>query len=310
MNIEKNNMSSGITLRQLEYLVALAETGQVSRAALRCHVSQSSMTIALKNLERSLGAQLFERHAKGVNLTGAGERFMRKAQGIVAGVEEAVEEIRHSPDDLSGRVRIGVTETISAYLIPMLVSALSRHFPNLQIEMIERDRSSIEKGLMAQEFDLAFILVSNMEGRAELEYETMLRSPRRLWLHSDSPLQYPQSLGLEDIARADYILLDMDEHVSTVNRYWGAQGLEPKVHFKSSSLEAVRSLVALGQGVTILSDLVYRPISLDGRRIIRRDLDDKLPTMDVGCVWKKLEHQPRNISAVIDFIRRSISENG
>ncbi|MFC6670000.1 LysR substrate-binding domain-containing protein [Marinobacterium aestuariivivens] len=245
-----------------------------------------------------------------MNLTEAGERFVLKAQGILAGVEEAVEELRHSPEDLSGRVRIGVTETISAYLIPMLVSSLSRHFPNLQIEMIERDRTSIEKGLLAQEFDLAFILVSNMEGRHELEYETMLRSPRRLWLHSENPLQYREGLTLGDIAQTDFILLDMDEHVSTVKRYWGARGLEPKVHFSSRSLEAVRSLVALGQGVTILSDLVYRPISLEGRRIIRRDLDDTLPTMDVGCVWKKQEPQPRVIGAVIDFIRRSISESG
>lgn len=303
-------MNSGITLRQLEYLVALAETGQVSRAALRCHVSQSSMTIALKNLEQRLGVQLFERHAKGVRLTEAGERFVLKAQSIVAGVDEAVAEIRNSPDDLSGRVRIGVTETISAYLIPMLVTSLSRQFPNLCIEMIELDRASIEKGLLEEEFDLAFVLVSNMEGRAELEYETMLRSPRRLWLHSDSALQYPESLGLGEIAKNDFILLDMDEHVATVNRYWGAHSLEPKVVFKSSSLEAVRSLVALGQGVTILSDLVYRPFSLEGRRIIRRDLTDNLPTMDVGCVWKKSELLPRNVGAVIDFIRRSISDNG
>lgn len=301
-------MSSGITLRQLEYLVALAETGQVTRAALRCHVSQSSMTIALKNLEQSLDVQLFQRHAKGVRLTEAGERFARKAQDIMVSVEEAIEEIRRTPDDLQGQVRIGVTETISAYLIPLLLMSLSKQFPNLSIIMEERDRASIEMGLLDGNFDLAFILVSNMKVHDELEHETMLRSPRRLWLHSDSPLQYPESLALKDIAKTDFILLDMDEHVETVNRYWGARGLAPKVTFKSSSLEAVRSLVALGQGITILSDLVYRPFSLEGRRIIRRDLNDSLPTMDIGCVWKKGAELPRNVGAVIDFIRRTINE--
>lgn len=301
-------MSSGITLRQLEYLVSLAETGQVTRAALRCHVSQSSMTIALKNLEQSLGAQLFQRHAKGVRLTEAGEKFARRAQDTLSSVEDAIEEIRRTPDDLHGQVRIGITETISAYLIPLLLVSLTKQFPNLNVVMEERDRASIEKGLLDNSFNLAFILVSNMDVHEELEHETMLRSPRRLWVDSESPLQYPESLSLEKIAETGFILLDMDEHVETVKHYWGEYGLAPKVAFKSSSLEAVRSLVALGQGVTILSDLVYRPFSLEGRRIIRRDLDESLPTMDIGCVWKKGEELPRNVGAVIDFIRRTISE--
>jgi len=292
----------------LEYLVALAETGQVTRAALRCHVSQSSMTIALKNLEQSLGAQLFQRHAKGVRLTQAGERFARRAQDTLSGVEDAIMEIRRTPDDLHGQVRIGITETISAYLIPLLLVSLTGQFPNLKIILEERDRASIEKGILDDSFDLAFILVSNMKVHDELEHETMLRSPRRLWLDSESPLQYPESLTLEEIAESDFILLDMDEHVATVNHYWGEYGLSPKVAFKSSSLEAVRSLVALGKGVTILSDLVYRPFSLEGRRIIRRELNESLPTMDIGCVWKKREELPRNASSVIDFIRRTISE--
>lgn len=301
-------MNTGITLRQLEYLVALAETGQVTRAALRCHVSQSSMTIALKNLEQSLGAQLFQRHAKGVRLTQAGERFARRAQDTLLGVEDAIKEIQRSPDDLHGQIRIGVTETISAYLIPLLLVSLTGQFPNLNIIMEERDRASIEKGLLEDCFDLAFILVSNMKVHDELEHETMLRSPRRLWLDSESPLQHPESLTLEDIAESNFILLDMDEHVETVNHYWGEHSLTPKVAFKSSSLEAVRSLVALGKGVTILSDLVYRPFSLEGRRIIRRELNESLPTMDIGCVWKKRDELPRNITAVRDFIRRTISE--
>lgn len=70
----------------------------------------------------------------------------------------------------------------------------------------------------------------------------------------------------------------------------------------------MRSLVALGQGVTILSDLVYRPFSLEGRRIINRELDDNLPTMDIGCAWRRRDIPSRIVSAVIDFIRRVISE--
>ncbi|VWB32885.1 LysR family regulatory protein [Burkholderia lata] len=83
------------------------------------------------------------------------------------------------------------------------------------------------------------------------------------------------------------LLLDIDEHLRTVGKYWGSYGITPNVWMQSKSIEAVRSLVALGQRVTILSDLVYRPWSLEGNRISRRNLSVTVPTMDVGAVWRR-----------------------
>lgn len=299
-------MRIGVTLRQLEYLVAVADTGQVTRAALRCHVSQSSMTIALGNLERYLGVKLMQRHAKGVRMTRAGERFVRGAQYTLAGLDDAIKEIQRSPDDIRGEVRIGVTETISAYLIPALLESLRKQFPNLRISMEEHDRESIEQGLLDQHFDLGIILISNLKIHDRLQHMTLLRSPRKLWLPADSALLFAEKLVLRDIVDEDYILLDMDEHVETVKSYWGKQGLSPRVVFKSHSLEAVRSLVALGHGVAILSDLVYRPFSLEGRRIVRREMDDDVPSMNVGCAWKREDKLTPGGEAVIDFLRREI----
>ena len=90
------------TLRQIRYFVAVAETGQISKAALRCNISQSSMTIALKALEEIVGFPLFVRHAKGLRLSDAGERFLRHAQQLSAGVQRAVEDMRAAPATLSG----------------------------------------------------------------------------------------------------------------------------------------------------------------------------------------------------------------
>src|SRR5690625_852930 len=113
-----------ITLRQFEYFLALAETGQVSKAALQCNVSQSSVTVALRNMEQTLDTSLFIRHSRGLRLTDAGERLIPHARHVINAATRAVEEVRSTPSDVQGQLTIGVTETISAYLMPRLFATL------------------------------------------------------------------------------------------------------------------------------------------------------------------------------------------
>ncbi|NIF54308.1 LysR family transcriptional regulator [Burkholderia sp. Ax-1724] len=280
-------MSTHITLRQIEYFISVADTGQISISSSLCNVSQSSMTIALQKLEESLGVELLLRHAKGVRLSDAGERFLRHVQQASRSVEDAVSAAQEVPVQISGRVKVGMTDTISAYLLPSLVTSLRQRFSDLDIEVVERSREDIEEALIHDKLELALLLVSNVAPADELTFEVVLRSPRRLWTAPDHPLQAAERVTLEDVAKERFLLLDMDGHIATVNRYWGHYGLAPQVHIQSRSIEAVRSLVAVNHGVTILSDLVYRPWSLEGRRISRRDISTELPTMDIGAVWRK-----------------------
>lgn len=296
-------MSSHITLRQIEYFISVADTGQISRSANLCAVSQSSMTIALKNLEDAVGVSLLQRHAKGVHLTRAGERFLRHVQNATLSVDRAIAAAQEEPEQISGNVRIGVTETISAYLMPMLLSTVTQRFGNLTIDVVEDGREAIEQNLIDGHIDIALILISNSAEASDLKYETILRSPRRLWTHPDHPLQDAPRVTLEDVARENYLLLDMDEHVQTFGKYWGKYGVTPNVRMQSKSIEAVRSLVALNQGVTILSDLVYRPWSLEGNRISRRDLSIPVPTMDVGAVWRGTGAMPTPSKVLLDLFR-------
>ncbi|MGF7133965.1 DNA-binding transcriptional LysR family regulator [Paraburkholderia sp. EB58] len=296
-------VATHITLRQIEYFISVANTGQISRSSSLSNVSQSSMTVALQNLEDAVGLPLLQRHAKGVRLTEAGERFLRHVQQATLSIDHAVLAAQEEPDQIAGSVRIGMTETISAYLMPALISTISQRFANLEIQIVERDRQTIEQGLVDRELDIALLLVSNTALLPELKSETMLRSPRRLWTTPDHPLQEAQRVTLEDVAQENYLLLDMDEHVQTVGKYWGKYGVQPRVRMQSKSIEAVRSLVALGQGVTILSDLVYRPWSLEGNRISRRDLSVAIPTMDVGAVWSRSGTVSTQAKAVLELFR-------
>ena len=296
------------TLKQIQHFVAIAETGQVSRAAQRCHVSQSSMTASLKALEDAVGAPLFSRHAAGVKLTAAGIRFLRHAQQIDVAVREAVSAAAVTPATLTGVVRLGVTETITAYVLPKLLPALEQKFPCLELQILERPRGDIEAHIQAGKLDLALLLVSNLPEMDHVGCETLLRSARQLWGHPDHPLMQQEEIGLADVARHDYILLDMDEHIATVIKYWGQYGLSPNVRLQSCSIEAVRSLVASGRGVSILSDLVYRPWSLEGQRILRRGLSDKVPSMDVGLIWRLDVGADLQTKSLREFLRVALRE--
>lgn len=296
------------TLRQLQHFMAIAETGQVSRAAQRSHVSQSSMTASLKTLEEVVGTALFTRHASGVKLTEAGERFLRHAQHIDEAVRDAVSAATRAPASVQGQIRLGVTETITAYVLPRFLPMIEQKFPALRLEIVERSRGAIEAEIRDGKLDVGLLLVSNLPELDQLGCETLLRSPRRLWGHPDHPLMQLEEIQLTDIARYDYILLDMDEHIATVIKYWGQYGLTPSVRLQSCSIEAVRSLVASGRGVSVLSDLVYRPWSLEGQRIARRPVMDRIPSMDVGLIWNPAPGPDANTQALMAFLRDVLRE--
>jgi DNA-binding transcriptional LysR family regulator len=296
------------TLKQLQHFIAIAETGQVSKAAMRCHVTQSSMTASLKILEETVGAALFTRHAGGVRLTEAGGRFLRHAQQVEQAMREAMQAVSLRPSLATGAIEIGVTETISAYVLAPLMQALEKQFPALEPTFIELHRSDIEASVQRGDMEMALLLASNLPDDKGLQCEPLIRSPRQLWGPPDHPLMSEGRVGLADVASHRYVLLDMDEHVATVDKYWGQYGLKPRPVYRSSSIEAVRSLVASGQGVTILSDLVYRPWSLDGLRIVRRQLSDPVPSMDVGLVWDPARAHSQNFFEVRQYLLASFRD--
>ena len=134
---------------------------------------------------------------------------------------------------------------------------------------------------------MAVMLVSNLAHTEELAQEVLMRSNRRLWLSADHHLLARQEISLADVAAEDYVMLTVDEARTTAARYWDAAGLSLRPVLITSSVEAVRSLVAAGMGVTVLSDMVYRPWSLEGQRIEVRRLVEPIPSMDVGLAWSR-----------------------
>jgi DNA-binding transcriptional LysR family regulator len=176
-------------------------------------------------------------------------------------------------------------------------AAFRRSYPGITLELSEQPRAAIETALATGGIDLAVLLTSNLANYDDLDAETLFRSRRRLWLPSDHALLAQPQVSLQDVVRQPYIMLTVDEASRTAGRYWDHYGLVPQVVFSTSSVEAVRSMVAAGMGVTILSDMVYRPWSLEGQRIEQRVTVEPVPSMDVGLTWAR--HRPLSAPAQV-----------
>ncbi|WP_261510682.1 LysR family transcriptional regulator, partial [Burkholderia multivorans] len=269
-----------LTLRQLKYFVATAELGQISQAAIQLTISQSAVTSAIKELEDSLGTQLFLRTSAGVTLTDTGRRFLNHAYAILSSVDEAM-RIPNLESTLTGTLAIAASYTVLGYFLPHHVLRLNTLYPRLTIHLHELNRESIEEGLIAGRYDMAVLLTSNVSN-PELVLEPVIHSVRRLWVGSHHPLLRRESVTFAEVAREPFVMLTVDEAGQTAMRYWNETPYRPNVILRTSSVEAVRSMVANGTGVAVLSDMVYRPWSLEGRRIETILLRDPVPPMSVG----------------------------
>ncbi|MGG7577929.1 LysR family transcriptional regulator [Rhizobium sp. YTUHZ045] len=287
------------TLRQIQYFVAVAEQGSVTRAAQNLSISQSSVTEALKELENDLGVELFERHPRGLTITHNGHQFLRHATKILASVSDARTSFSGQQSTLSGTLNIGVTSLVAGYVLSDLLARYRRACPGIEVSAIEDNGGYLEHLLVGGELDVAVMVISNLRDRMALQAEILETSPYRLWLPMGHPLVSADIISVADIAREPLIMLTVDEIEENTGKLLSALGARPHVAFRTRSVEAVRSLVATGAGVALLPDLVYRPWSLEGDRIESRDVSGSLPVVQVGMVWRKGSSLPQ---AARDFV--------
>lgn len=293
---------ANMSLRQLRYFVEAAEVGQFSQAARKAHVSQSVITTAVAQLESTIGARLFDRLPHGVALTAEGHRFYQHVRHMLDTLQDALSEPMFLASTLPGTVRVGASYTVLGYFLPSLLARFKRSYPQIEIDLIDMDRASIQRGVTEGELDLGMCIISNMDMPSPLQRQVLIRSRRQLWLPESHPLSAQPTIGLADIAPYPYIMLTVDEGEASSLRYWRSAGCTPNVAFRTSALEALRGMVAYGFGVSILSDMVYRPWSLEGRRIDVRTVNDIVPPMEVGLVWRDDADIPPPARALQQFL--------
>jgi DNA-binding transcriptional LysR family regulator len=276
-----------ITLRQISYFLAAAETGSISAAAVRMGISQSAVTESIRTLEDQAGVHLFERNSKGVALTYQGHQMMRHARLILSAVADAGRALGTRSESVTGTLNLGVTSLVAGYFLADILARFRRVVPNVEVRVVEEERPYIEHLLVNGELQLALMIISNLENKMALGYETLMRSRNRVWMAPNHPFAKKATISFSEIAQEPLIALSIDEMPAITRSWWAAHGLRPNIVLNTSSVEAVRGLVATGAGVTVLPDMTYRPWSLEGDRLEARSLDIELPTLDVGLAWRR-----------------------
>jgi DNA-binding transcriptional LysR family regulator len=297
--------TDNVSLRQLRYFLAAAETGQFSMAATRTHVSQSAITNAVLLLEASLGVRLFDRRPHGVTLTADGQRFYHRTRDILDSLDDCLREPQLPAVELKGSIRIGASYTLLGYFLPPLLARFRNQFPEVTLDLRDMPRPQIEAGIADGSLDVGVVILSNIAARERFGHHVLVRSRRQLWTSADHPLLKKHNAALADIAAYPYIQATVDESEESTRRYWESRQLEPQVAFRTGSMEALRGLIAHGFGVSILSDMVYRHWSLEGKRIEARPVLDLVPDMEVGLLWHPDNPLERPASAFRQFLIQS-----
>jgi DNA-binding transcriptional LysR family regulator len=293
-----------ITFRQIRYFIAVAEARSVSGGSSAVGISQSAVTDAIRTLELETGVTLFHRHAKGVTLTREGHQFLRHARAIIGAIADMGRGVGAERDQTAGTLRIGVTPVVTGYFLSDMLSRFTRQFPRIEVSLVEDKRAYVEHLLVGGELDLALLIVSNLEQKSAIDHEVLLRSECRAWMAPGHAMSDVDGLSLADLENEALVALSLDELEGLIDGIWEKFDHPPRVAWRTSSMEGVRSLVGTGAGITLLPDLVYRPWSLDGDRIVAKRTRETLPTVDIGVAWRRLTRHSEAASLFMETVQQ------
>ncbi|HEY9255262.1 MAG TPA: LysR substrate-binding domain-containing protein [Stenotrophomonas sp.] len=286
-----------MNLRDLKYLVALADHKHFGRAAAACFVSQPTLSTQIKKLEDELGVPLVERAPRKVMLTPAGREAASRARGIVAEVEQMKEAARRSQDPEAGTVRLGIFPTLGPYLLPHVVPRIRERFPQLELLLIEEKSDQLLRQLREGRLDAAVLALPIHDDQLHTEF--LFEEPFVLAVPGSHPLAHRTSLTLDELSDLRLLLLEdghcLRDQALDVCHLAGA--LE-KSEFQATSLETLRQMVAANVGVTLLPLLAVKPPVARSENVQLIGFDaERPPSRRIGMVW-------RRSSAMGDFLEQ------
>lgn len=280
-------MHRHFTFKQFRYFLAVAESGSVAAAARMVNIAQSAMTKSILELEATLGLPLFERSARGMRLTPHGYRFQASARKVISAVAEAGELGDGGEAPLTGQLTIGVTSLVAGYYLAQLLARFQRSHASVRVGVVEDQPQFLEHLLVNGEVDVAIMVANALGDPQALVVEMLTSSPNRVWLAASHPLAALAEPSLAACAQHPQVVLEADRIDAVLQRLWTRHGLKPQITLRTSSLEAVRSLVGVGAGIAVLPDFLYRPWTLDADHVEARSLRESVPNIDVGLVWRR-----------------------
>lgn len=292
-----------MTLTDLRYIVALARERHFGRAAEKCHVSQPTLSVALKKVEQRIGALLFERSSTEVRPTPLGEQVAAQAERVLEEATKLDEIAQQGKDPLVGPLRLGAIYTIAPYLLPRLIPALNRRAPQMPLYLQENFTLRLAEQLRRGELDVAILALPFAE--PGIVTRAVYDEPFRVAAPVGHPLAREKKVKAERLTAEHLLLLGQgncfrDQVVQACPHLSEPGGLEGAL--EGSSLETVRHMVASGAGVSVVPASAVESWQPDECLMSIRPFADPVPTRRVVLAWRVTFPRPQAIDAIREAI--------
>jgi len=299
-----------MTLTELRYAVALCETGHFRKAADHCHVSQPTLSIAIKKLEEELGISLFERSRHRVNTTPIGERFVEQARTVLQETRNLSTLAELGKDPLGTMLSVGAIFTVGPYLFPRLVTRLQELAAGMPLFIEESYTATLRHKLVSGELDALFIALPFTE--PDVVTRPVYEEPFVILLPAQHPLVKEKEVDPASLADHRVLLLG-EGHCFRDQVLEACPGLGDAISanysngqamLEGSSLETIKLMVASGLGITVLPQSAAQSMQCDDQSLVVRPFAGPTPTRTVALAWRV--SYPRH--QVIDLLTEALKE--
>ncbi len=293
-----------MNLKDLTYIIAVAETGHFGKAAERCFVSQPTLSGQIKKLEDSLGVAVFERTKRSVEITPIGKTILAHARNIQEQVDAITQTARAHQDPLLGPLRIGAIPTLSPYLIPLVLLPLKKQTPQMKLILAEEFTDVLLQRLLNHEIDAA-LLATDVE-QNELEVMPLFDEPFWLAYPYKHPLYNKDRITRADLDNTELLILSeghcLARQTMDVFHVKDRQQQGEMADLRASSLETLLQLVSAGFGSTLVPALALRGAWTSGSGIATRELKMKGASRRISLVFRKSYPRKKALEAFAGVI--------
>ena len=289
------------TLKQLQYFLALTETGHFGRAAERCFVSQSAFSNAIQELELALDAQLVDRTNRNVTITATGQEVAVQARLVMQDVEELVDIARGRNEPLTGELRLGVIPTIAPFMLPNVLPKLRRAYPELRLLLVEDQTERVYRRLMDGELDVVLLALPwQLQGVEEMP---LFDDAFCLACRDDTMRVDPQNYRFNRLESESILLLEdghcLREHALAACRI---RNTEKVRRFGASSLLTLIEMVDADLGITFLPEMARDAALLRNTRVKLYPMGEN-SFRTIGLIWRKGSRQSDEFRLLGEFLR-------
>jgi DNA-binding transcriptional LysR family regulator len=296
------------TLRQLEYLVAVAESGSVALAAERCHVSSPSISAAIAQLEQEFGLPLFiRRHAQGLSLTEGGRQFTEAARVVLAAGAALNDRAAELTGQVRGPLAVGCLLTFAQVVLPRLRRSFAEAHPEVEFRQSEHDHAALIEALRHARLDAA--LSYDLELPGDLNFVPLLPLAPYALLPEGHPLAGRAQVTAADLAPHPMVLLDLPYSADYFLSFFAAEGLRPQIAERTRDVGVMRAMVANGFGYSIANIRLGSDRAPDGRRLVFVPLVTPRAPMRMGLILPAVGPLRRAVAAFADHCRAVMTDD-